>query len=155
MIARGNTWTTRIRGSRTSPGNGAGAWAPLIDVLFLLLIFLLVTSQEDDRRVVEVELPSAVNADRPPQLPRGHERTVTLYADGSIAWAGETTDLDELCRYLATLPEEAQLLPLFIQADARADLGRGLGILDRLRGIGFRSCVFQVEGSLPGPGAGG
>lgn len=74
---------------------------------------------------------------------------MTLHADGSIAWAGVATDLDELCEYLSTLPPEEQLLPVFIQADAHADLGRGLGILDRLRGIGFRSCVFQVEGALP------
>ena len=72
---------------------------PLIDVVFLLLIFFLVTSEfEDEERRLDIVLPSATSA--VPMTSKPREIVVDIDANGSVFLRGEPTSVDELGRLL-------------------------------------------------------
>jgi biopolymer transport protein ExbD len=92
---------------------------PLIDVVFLLLIFFMVSTTFDRQSVLQLELPRADASDE--QLP---PRTVELVinADGRFFLDGAelvNTQRDTLRAALGEVIEGDQETPLVIRADAR------------------------------------
>ncbi|TWU15082.1 ExbD/TolR family protein [Allorhodopirellula heiligendammensis] len=72
---------------------GTLSLTPLIDVVFLLLIFFLVTSEfEDEERRLDIVLPSATSA--VPMTSKPREIVVDLDSEGTIYLRGEVTSLD-------------------------------------------------------------
>ena len=123
--------------------------APLIDVLFLLLIFLLVAANFDERRVIPVDLPSASTAQRPRESNPDSRVVITLFRDGSLALDGVALGRDDLEQFLGSRPLEARLLPVRIEGDEGAALGTGLELLDLLRRLGYFNCAFEVRRGSP------
>ena len=73
---------------------------PLIDVVFLLLIFFLVTSEfEEEERRLDIVLPSATSA--VPMTGKPREVVVDVDSEGSSYLHGQLTSLDELQRLLS------------------------------------------------------
>lgn len=92
---------------------------PLIDVVFLLLIFFMVSTTFDRQSVLQLELPRADASDE--QFP---PRTVELVinADGRFFLDGAelvNTQRDTLRAALGEVIEGDQETPLVIRADAR------------------------------------
>ncbi len=123
--------------------------APLLDVLFLLLIFLLVAANFDERRVIPVDLPSASTAQRPREADPDSRIVITLFRDGSLWLDGVAVTRDDLGSFLESRPVEARLLPVRIEGDERAALGTGLELLDLLRRLGYFNCAFEVRRGSP------
>lgn len=74
---------------------------PLIDVVFLLLIFFLVTSEfEDQERRLDIVLPTATSA--VPMTGKPREIVVDIDAGGMIYLAGDITSVDALQGLLET-----------------------------------------------------
>ncbi|MEO9591187.1 ExbD/TolR family protein [Rhodopirellula bahusiensis] len=74
---------------------GTLSLTPLIDVVFLLLIFFLVTSEfEDEERRLDIVLPSATSA--VPMTSKPREVVVDINADGTVFLRGKATPLKEL-----------------------------------------------------------
>ncbi|EMB16846.1 MULTISPECIES: ExbD/TolR family protein [Rhodopirellula] len=74
---------------------GTLSLTPLIDVVFLLLIFFLVTSEfEDEERQLDIVLPSATSA--VPMTSKPREVVVDINADGTVFLRGKATPLKEL-----------------------------------------------------------
>lgn len=72
---------------------------PLIDVVFLLLIFFLVTSEfEEEERRLDIVLPSATSA--VPMINKPREIVVDIDSGGSVYLSGQPTELSELQRLL-------------------------------------------------------
>jgi len=72
---------------------------PLIDVVFLILIFFLVTSEfEDEEKRLDIVLPSATSA--VPMTGKPREITVDIDQQGSVFLSGQPTSLDELNKLL-------------------------------------------------------
>lgn len=68
---------------------------PLIDVVFLLLIFFLVTSEfEEEERRLDIVLPSATSAS--PMTSKPRELVVDITADGTTFVGGEQVTMEEL-----------------------------------------------------------
>ncbi len=68
---------------------------PLIDVVFLLLIFFLVTSKfDEEERRLPIELPVATSATPMTQRPR--ELTIDIDREGNLFANGQRVDLTEL-----------------------------------------------------------
>lgn len=73
---------------------------PLIDVVFLLLIFFLVTSEfEEEERRLDIVLPTATSA--VPMTSRPREVIVDIDQQGLVYLNGQATDLPELESLLA------------------------------------------------------
>ncbi|MGB1072129.1 MAG: ExbD/TolR family protein, partial [Planctomycetota bacterium] len=84
--------------------------APLLDVIFLLVIFLLVTASFDDRQLIDVQLPQARgDSNASPQEKEESGLLLVLLKDGSIRWQDDVFTLEELTPLLAQLPEETPI----------------------------------------------
>ncbi len=83
---------------------GTLSLTPLIDVVFLLLIFFLVTSEfEDEERRLDIILPNATSA--APMAGKPREVVVDIDAEGTTYLRGDRTTVDELAAVLARVVE--------------------------------------------------
>ncbi len=72
---------------------------PLIDVVFLLLIFFLVTSEfENEERRLDIVLPSATTA--VPMISKPREIVIDIDHEGTVFLSGQPTSLGELQKLL-------------------------------------------------------
>ncbi len=125
---------------------------PLIDVIFLLLIFFLVTVTfaRPDQSAVAVELPEGVTGTA---LSPDQRLTITVSPDGDIAikepGAGEERFIDETGadRALRDLRASYPNTPLYLRGDRSALYGSVVGILDRARAAGFERIFNVIERS--------
>ena len=108
----------------------------LIDVLFLLLTFFLVTTQFIDQSALKVELPAMAHAEKTHHAKR---YILNISADGQMALDGQIVDqptLRELLKQHVTDIDESG--GLILRADRQLPYGDVMSILDLVRGVGIR-----------------
>ena len=131
-------------GGRTKP---EVQMSPLIDVVFLLLIFYAVTTQfvSDDR--LKLKLPEAKTAESEGV---GQEETppeVKIAADGTIWINDEIVPQDELEARMKTLVERAPDGAVILKGDRDADYGIVVMVLDSARAAGAN--MIQMSADRP------
>ncbi len=141
--------SSRLRRRRWVPRWG-DSLAPLLDVIFLLVIFLLVSARFDRTRTIEVDLPEAKG--EIVQTTALEPLEVVLLKDGSLQWKGEDVTPRQLADRLALLPSEQRLRPFTVQADRGVVLESGIQLLEMLRLLGWSQVEFEVSGPLNGSG---
>ena len=123
---------------------------PLIDVVFLLLIFFLVTSEfEEEERRLDIVLPSATSA--VPMTSKPREIVVDIDAGGDVYLSGQPTDLVELQRLLrvavASNPTNQSVV---IRADRATSFQPVVNVMDLCNQAGIRDySVTTQEGPQP------
>jgi biopolymer transport protein ExbD len=123
--------------------------APLLDIVFLTLVFFMVTSVygtlESD---VDITLPTADSA---VQNERGQgEIFINLRADGVIVVNDREMGLKELQEVLDRVSEYFPGGAVIVRGDRNAVLGRAIEILDCCRKADIQNVAFaalQPEGS--------
>ncbi len=117
--------------------------APLIDIVFLTLVFFMVTSVYSTlESEVDITLPTADSAvlDARSQ----GEIFINLREDGVIIINNKEMTLDKL---QATLYDVAEYYPggsVIIRGDTNAQLGRAIAILDRCRKADIQNVSFAA-----------
>ncbi|MFH1304913.1 MAG: biopolymer transporter ExbD [Candidatus Omnitrophota bacterium] len=101
--------------------------APLIDVVFLLLIFFMLTSSFVFQPGIKVNLPKAVTS----EILQKELLIVTVTDSNAIFINERPVDSDELISRITVAAKDAQ--PLLIKADKKADLGKVIEIWDICR----------------------
>jgi biopolymer transport protein ExbD len=114
--------------------------SPLLDVVFLLLIFFLVTTTFMPDAGMELELPESTTATESEMAPA----IVSVTEDGAISLDGTSVTLDELQRAVAALPE-ADRQKITVRADARVGYGVIVGIIDALRNAGVTGLSLPMD----------
>ena len=105
---------------------------PLIDIVFLLLIFFMLTSSFAFQTGVTIQLPKAVTADI-----RHRESLVIIVSEkGRLYLGNRWVTMQELRKTLG--PRASSNLPILIQADRDAALGRVVAVWDLCRSLGIR-----------------
>ena len=105
--------------------------SPLLDVVFLLLIFFLVTTTFMPDASMDLELPESTTATQSEIA----ATVVTVGEDGGVQIDGDSVSMQELERTIAALlPEEREKIT--VRADARVDYGVIVRIIDALRNAG-------------------
>ncbi|XKE46762.1 biopolymer transporter ExbD [Halomonas organivorans] len=107
---------------------------PLIDVVFLLLIFFMVSTTFETRQALELELPESVTGVAAEVSPV----TVVVTADGGYRLGDRILAADELGEALAAEAERAREHGLVVEADARAAHADVVRVLDRAGAQGIR-----------------
>jgi biopolymer transport protein ExbD len=114
--------------------------SPLLDVVFLLLIFFLVTTTFMPDASMELELPESTTATQSEVTPT----MVTVGEDGGVQIDGDSVSIQELERTVAALlPEEREKIT--IRADARVDYGVIVRIIDALRNAGVDALSLPMD----------
>jgi biopolymer transport protein ExbD len=125
---------------------------PLIDILFLVLVFLVVTASFTDRTVLSISLPEAGTADRL-ATPRDAV-TVVVDAGGTLYLDGVPMEAEDVRRELGLLPDPGGIT-LTVAADERTPHGRVVQVLDLARGAGILRLDIQTVRDPAGPSAAG
>jgi biopolymer transport protein ExbD len=111
----------------------------LIDVVFILLLFFVVTTTFTRETQLKVELPEAVSA-TPPEDTTLKQLEVLIGADSSYALNGRALIKNDLQTLMAALSKAAEgdfSLPLIISADASAPHQAVITAMDAAGKLGF------------------
>ncbi len=120
----------------------------LIDVLFLLLTFFLVTTSFIEQSALKVELPSMEHSDRVQQQKRF---VLDVAPDGEIQYEGEPVERTALGVRLRGASNEINAGGgLVLRADRNLPHGEVMSVLDIIRGAGVRRFVIATVASGPG-----
>lgn len=117
--------------------------APLIDILFTLIIFFLVTTTfQEEEKEEEIQLPrqggsSLVNKNRPVYI--------NVLQNGSYSVAGEVVDLNNLEYKLKLRYEEKPDQKLVLRGDSKAFHGQIASALDIARRVGFNKASIAYD----------
>ncbi|MFQ5477681.1 MAG: ExbD/TolR family protein [Candidatus Binatia bacterium] len=117
--------------------------APLIDVVFLLLVFFMLTSTFLVPEAIEVSLPSSERA----VARASSELTITIRANGGLLVNGERVRSTEL---YAKLEDEMRnrgdgAKEATVRADAEVSVQRLLFVLDGVQAAGGRSLYVATR----------
>ena len=130
------------------------AMTPMIDVVFLLLIFFLWTASF---QIVEYSLPSSITppnkigseATKPLEIEDFDEVVVRITGQpGNLTYTinqASTKDLSEVRSRLATLASIKNDVPLIIDPDEPVPVGRVIDVYDIARVLNFQQIQFAVE----------
>ena len=113
---------------------------PLIDVVFLLLIFLLLTATFTVQSGIKVNLPEAASTEE--EIER--KCTIYLTADGIIYLNEEEIDLEILPQRLKDLMRGEENM-LIVKADEATAHGKVVRIMDIATTVGIDRLVIAVE----------
>lgn len=136
-------------GGKPTPGIDM---TPMIDIIFNLLLFFLLSSSFVEHTSMEVKLPRASTS----QSFEGEAVVVELTRDDRLFLQGTPVTLEELkarMKELYTTPDDPK--PLLVRADAQALHGRVVAILDIARAVGVKALNVATvpEGTSPAPSA--
>ncbi len=106
--------------------------APLIDIVFLLLVFFMLTSTFLVPEAIELELPESRSA----QAVEDVTFTVALDQGGEVYLNGEAVGLDGLEAALKPLLEKDPGSPVILKSDARSAVQQLLEVMDAIRAAG-------------------
>ncbi len=115
---------------------------PLLDVVFLLLIFFVLTTTFASNPGIEVDLPKAASGEI---LPPSDSIIIVVAADGSIMHESKQFSLEEIQEKFAFYQSERPGASVIIQADETARHGVVIKILDIARTYGFNKLALATE----------
>ena len=113
----------------------------LIDVMFLLLIFFMVSSTFRHGYGLEVDLPNAETAAESQMSPE----EIVIDERGNFYFAGKPVDEMGLRDAIVTLLKEDSGATLILRADAGADFGRAITAIDIARSVGGSKLIIPTE----------
>ncbi len=114
---------------------------PLIDCVFLLLIFFMVTTVFKNPAKLKTQLPYAVN---PTTLDK-RQLVCELDADGNIALNGTVTSFDSFDAYLVSEKQKTGNNTLLIRADEATKHSDVLKIMKIARSVQIETIAMAVE----------
>jgi biopolymer transport protein ExbD len=114
---------------------------PMIDMVFLLLIFFALTSTFEIQRVLEMTLPDASSG-----RPMVEEKTLVLYikADSQVLLADRPVALEDLKAELRSA-SAAGNLTLVIRGDSMAPHGSVVNVMDIAKSAGVGKILVTVR----------
>jgi len=116
--------------------------APLVDIVFLLLLFFAITYHFDIASGVRIDLPKVTQkaADNETE-----KVTVIVNKSAEIFLMGKRLDLKELEKELKTLVEKKVYLKLVLQADKDVSHGKVVEIMDVAKNAGINSVIIAAR----------
>lgn len=114
---------------------------PLIDIVFILLIFLMVSTSFNFTDSMDVNLPAA----------KGDEKAINdsirivLSKDGAITMNGEPYTAENIEQQLIEMKKTTPESTVIIEADTEVSHGRVVHVMDASRKAGYLKFAIAVE----------
>ena len=115
--------------------------APLIDVVFILLAFMLIYSKLDVTKSIDVALPQVKGQNTSVEKPV----VVSIRQNGDIFWGTDMVSEEELLLRAESLSEEQSVV---IQADRESASESLIRLMSTLSQAGIRSADIKVAGKV-------
>lgn len=120
--------------------------APLVDVVFLLVIFFAVTTTFLETAGLKLELPSSTStADR-----KGQDLTVVLDAEGRTLFDVEALAPADLRERLRQALSEDENKIVVLRADTHTEHGKVVRVMDLIREAGAAGLTVAAQQPAPG-----
>ncbi len=140
----------RFRESIKAEGTGFQL-APMIDIVFLLLIFFIVTwSYARFETELDISVPAAEEG-QPPERQVG-EIIVNVRKDGDIVVNGTTLTQDQLFQKLVAVAAVSKDQAVILRGDGEATYNDIVRVLDTCKSANIWNVAFATTRPLP-PGA--
>jgi biopolymer transport protein ExbD len=115
--------------------------APLVDVIFLLVIFFAVSTTFLENAGLRLELPtSSSTAEQEPK-----EITVLLAADGTLSFEDDFVDHEQLARRLEQTLQATERKIVVLRADTSTSHGEVVEIMDLIRSAGAQALTVAAR----------
>ncbi len=111
--------------------------ASLVDVLFLLLIFFMVTSAFVEQPNIKLELP----ATRHSEVSKVERTVLTISRDGQLFLKEKPVEKQNLEKELRRLRLDTGEEVLVLKADKMVPYGDVVDVMDNAKGAGFKKVV--------------
>lgn len=115
---------------------------PLIDVVFILLIFFLITSTFVTNEGIEVDKPAAGTAD---VLAPADNIAIGISKEGKFIHERTLFSSGELKERLQSYKQDRPEAAIIIQGDTAAQLGRVVELMDMARQVGYRDIAIATD----------
>lgn len=117
---------------------------PLVDALFLLLIFFMVSSTFRDLPTIPLDLPSAKTG----EATRSSGVEVQVDREGVIRLQGNIVRESDLEKKLSGALDSAEERDVLLRADRGVPYGKVVTVMDAARALNVRRLVVATE-SIP------
>jgi biopolymer transport protein ExbD len=114
---------------------------PMIDVVFLLLIFFMVTTTFSKESMIKIQLPQADGLDRSEK----QQLVVTIDQAGWYFLDGKALGGKNVAVLGKALSHMSNKRPLLINADAKASIQSAISVLDIASKKGFNIITFATQ----------
>ncbi|MCF6356117.1 MAG: biopolymer transporter ExbD [Candidatus Polarisedimenticolaceae bacterium] len=114
--------------------------APLIDIVFLLLVFFMLTSTFMVPEAIELELPESSSATMTDVTPI----IVALNASGQLALNGEEIQLEALHAAIEPLIKADADAAITLKSDAHTEVQQLLKVMDEIRIAGGENIALAT-----------
>ena len=113
---------------------------PLIDVVFILLIFFLVSSTfKKNEKALDLTLPNSASSNK---LIKKESITIELSSD-ALAYKGKKIGFDQLDEILKTIKDKSQDINIRIDKEVRYK--RVMKLFDTLKSNGLNNLALESE----------
>lgn len=117
------------------------AYSSLTDIVMLLLIFFLLTSQFVIQTGVKVKLPGAQNNEQVTQA----RMIVTITSQNRVFLGSEEISIDKLAGRLESIKSTSNESNLIIRADKSVQIDLIIRVIDSAKGIGIDKFTIETE----------
>lgn len=129
-------WKTSSRSRRESGID----MTPLIDIVFILLIFFVLTANFSSQPTVTIDRPTA----RQGEPGQKEAKIVTVDARGMIWWQERHVSLDELFSIVRSQAKDSQT-SVVVHADQQVSTGLLIQVIDQIRLAGVAHVAVATE----------
>jgi biopolymer transport protein ExbD len=119
--------------------------APLIDCVFLLLMFYAVTAQFVSDERLKLKLPEAKTAEAPGTEVADRSSVVVVAADGTVWIDEKLVPEGELEGKIRQMVGQAPDRAIILRGDRDADYGVVVHVLDIARSVGAKTIQMSAE----------
>ncbi len=131
----------KVRRHATPPDDTGIDLTPMLDVIFIMLIFFIVTTTFVREAGIEINRPAAETATKQEQ----NNILVAISPEGEIWIDGQRVDIRELRGLIRKLKSEHPEAAVIIQADREARAGLLVQAMDQARLAGVRDVAVAAE----------
>ncbi len=118
-------------------------FTPMVDIVFNLLIFFMVSTQfVDEEKKVDLSVPEVGGAAGLSEVQRS--RTINVFRDGAITLDSQTVNVNELRSLLATAHRQYEGLQVTIRGDAAAPYQCVAAVMTACRQAGITEMGIAV-----------
>lgn len=114
---------------------------PLIDIVFILLIFLMVSTSFNFTNSIDVNLPAAKGDEKP----LVENIRIVMTKEGLITVNDQTVQIAEVEGILGEFRKTAPAATVIIEADKEVAHGQVVTVMDASRKAGYEKFAIAVE----------
>lgn len=111
--------------------------APMVDMLFMLLIFFIVTSTFVEQPNIKLELPTAKHS----EMGKMEQLTLIISREGKLYLQNEAIERKDLEMKLKDVFAQRQDKSLVLKADKLVPYGIVIDVMDAAKSVGLRKII--------------